>query len=141
MPADVTIGHTFARFRYSMEKGVGPAGHTIAGEVEDYAVLVLADEPVANPDSFEVLENSIRVPLDVLANDFPSATRVPFIVSVTQPPRWHRGDCGRQAEPVLHAEPRYVSPPLDEFTYTIGDGTGQASRPPRESRCWSCRRS
>ena len=87
VPADVTIGHTFARFRYSMDRGVGPAGHTTAGEVEDYAVLVLADEPVANPDSFEVLENSIRAPLDVLANDFPSATRVPFILSVTQPAR------------------------------------------------------
>ena len=127
VPGDVTIGNTFARFRYSMEQGVGPAGHTLAGEVEDYAVRVLADEPVANPDSFEVLENSIRVPLDVMANDFPSATGVPFIVSVTQPPRGTVVIAANKLSLFYTPTRGTVSPPLDEFTYTIGDGTGVTS--------------
>ncbi len=55
---------------------MAPRAIRTAGEVEDYAVRVLSDEPVANPDSFEVRQDAIRVPLDVLANDFPSSTGV-----------------------------------------------------------------
>ncbi|MHB0955706.1 MAG: S8 family serine peptidase [Pirellulaceae bacterium] len=127
VPANVTIGNTFARFRYSLEKGVGPAGHSTAGEVEDYAVLVLANEPVANPDSFEVLQNVLNAPLDVLANDFPSATRLPFIVSVTQPPRGTVMIAADQLSLIYTPNRGITSPPADEFTYTIGDGTGATS--------------
>ena len=43
MPPDVIAGHTYARFRYSLDPELGPTGVGQAGEVEDY--LVNIDEP------------------------------------------------------------------------------------------------
>ncbi len=52
VPADVTVGDTFARFRLSTEPDLGPTGEGGLGEVEDYQVRVGPQYPwhnVANP--------------------------------------------------------------------------------------------
>ena len=127
IPADATPGDTFARFRYSLQAGVGVSGHTTAGEVEDYAVRVLANVPVANPDSFEVEQDVIAAALDVLVNDFPSATGTLNILSVTQPPHGVVSISADRLSLTYTPNRGISSPPAEIFTYTVGDGTGQTS--------------
>ncbi|MFW6172101.1 MAG: Ig-like domain-containing protein, partial [Planctomycetota bacterium] len=126
---DVALGNTFARFRYAMDDDVGPTGKATVGEVEDYMVRVLSDEPVANDDAFEVEQDSSNNTLDVINNpggeDFPSSTGELTIVDVTEP---DRGTVfiGPGNETLMYTpDPGAFSPPNDVFTYTIGDGTGQ----------------
>lgn len=127
VPAGAAVGQSFARFRYGFEPGLGVTGHSRAGEVEDYAVLLLKDEPVAMPDSFEVEQDAISVPLDVLANDFPSSTGVLAVVNITQPARG-QVSIAPGGQRVLYTPDRGAfSPPNDVFTYTISDGTGKTS--------------
>lgn len=127
VPFDTTVGNTFARFRLALDPGVGPSGHTLAGEVEDYRVLVLSNEPVANPDHFGVPQDAIDAPLDVLANDFPSATGVLTIASFTQPPRG-LVRVAADGKSLTYTPNRGIfSPPADVFTYTVNDGTGRTS--------------
>jgi Ca2+-binding RTX toxin-like protein len=45
VPIDAAAGTTFARFRYSSAGGLGPAGFAPDGEVEDYAVPIVATLP------------------------------------------------------------------------------------------------
>ncbi|MBW2272402.1 MAG: hypothetical protein JRG96_03965 [Deltaproteobacteria bacterium] len=40
IPASAALGNTYARFRCSSAGGLGPQGHALTGEVEDYLVLV-----------------------------------------------------------------------------------------------------
>ncbi len=127
VPFDATVGNTFARFRLSLDRGVGPTGHTPAGEVEDYMALVLSNEPVANPDNFEVQQDATNVTLDVLANDFPSATGVLTITSVTQPARGVVSIASDGKSLLFTPNRGITSPPVEVFTYTIGDGTGLTS--------------
>jgi extracellular elastinolytic metalloproteinase len=42
VPATAVVGNTFARFRFSDQSGLGPAGLARAGEVEDYQVTIAA---------------------------------------------------------------------------------------------------
>jgi Zn-dependent metalloprotease len=80
VPPNAQLGSTFARFRYGVERGIGPLGAAVAGEVEDYATTVLQDMPIAVDDVFPDLSrvppdafiklNSSNNPLDVLRNDF-----------------------------------------------------------------------
>jgi subtilisin family serine protease len=127
VPFDANVGNTFARFRFSLDRGVGTTGHTAAGEVEDYRILVLSNEPVANPDSYEVEQDAIDVTLDVLANDFPSASGVLNISAVTQPVRGNVR-IATDAKSVIFTPNRGIfSPPTEVFTYTVDDGTGVTS--------------
>ena len=65
------VSKTFARFRLSQTKDVGPTGRTAAGEVEDY-VFTIGDGPRRNvqDDTYTVARNSVSNSFDVLANDF-----------------------------------------------------------------------
>ena len=76
MPPNAVPGNTFARFRYGYENNLPPTGPSPrGGEVEDYVVSVLSDQPIANDDVFdEVDQNTADNPLDVLANDVPSSS-------------------------------------------------------------------
>ncbi|MEO0012759.1 MAG: hypothetical protein RLZZ535_1148, partial [Cyanobacteriota bacterium] len=40
IPANVNIGNTFARFRYSTNGGINPTGIVASGEVEDYQIAI-----------------------------------------------------------------------------------------------------
>lgn len=127
VPVGAAVGSTFARFRYGYERGIGPTGAAMAGEVEDYEVLLLKDEPVAVDDHFEILQDSVADPLDVLANDFPSASGVLTIVAVTQPNRAQVTIAADGQTLLITPDAGIFSPPDEVFTYTIGDGTGKTS--------------
>jgi hypothetical protein len=78
VPEEATVGLTYARFRYGYERGIGPGGRAFVGEVEDYKLLILDEDPVANDDVVIVIQNSGLNPLDgsvdpnndLLKNDF-----------------------------------------------------------------------
>ena len=80
IPASAVLGSTFARFRYGLERGIGPLGAALAGEVEDHPTNILQDAPIAVDDFFPdrtrvppdpfIQLNSENNPLDVLRNDF-----------------------------------------------------------------------
>jgi|GEM_PF-1847591 len=74
VPASVLDGVTLARFRYSHQPSLGPAGPAVDGEVEDYAVVIgqgggLTPPPTAVDDEFLAEQDSDPLPLNVLAND------------------------------------------------------------------------
>lgn len=46
VPANATVGSTFARFRISSAGGLGSTGAALDGEVEDYAVTIFAASPL-----------------------------------------------------------------------------------------------
>ncbi|MBC7856041.1 MAG: M36 family metallopeptidase [Pirellulaceae bacterium] len=76
VPAGASLGPTYARFRYSLQHGIGPTGSGLGGEVEDYRTNLLGTAPTAINDAFTVDDNSFlfQNALDVLANDLPSST-------------------------------------------------------------------
>ena len=99
VPANASLGQTYARFRYGYEQGAKAksSGAYLAGEVEDYVVNFLSTAPIANPDVFPRagLDPAIRVgqtnvPLDVLANDVGSnangTSNPPQLVGVSTSP-------------------------------------------------------
>lgn len=62
VPAGATIGNSFARFRISTAGGLGPTGLAADGEVEDYAIAIVAAAPALDygdaADSFGTLAAS-----------------------------------------------------------------------------------
>lgn len=124
VPAIVVPGLTLARFRYGYEFGIGPTGPALAGEVEDYQVLVLGPNPDALDDNFTVDQDSSANVLNVLVNDLPSANGNPKVVSVgsTLLP-------GAVVQVAADGLSIIYSPPIrafgiDRFTYTVDDGLG-----------------
>ena len=83
VPATATVADTFARFRWGFERGIGPTGPASAGEVEDYPTSARALAPTANDDGpFDVARDSnfFDNEFDVLANDFPGISGLPFTI-------------------------------------------------------------
>ncbi len=76
VPITAGLGPSYARFRYSLQHGIGPKGTALGGEVEDYRVAILGTNPTAVDDAFTVDNDSLLFQnrLLVLANDLPSAT-------------------------------------------------------------------
>jgi hypothetical protein len=64
IPASAVVGNTFARFRFSDQTGLGPAGLASAGEVEDYQVTILATGVGVPGGTYRNPQN----PLDVSAD-------------------------------------------------------------------------
>jgi len=50
VPSGAVSGQTYARFRFSFERGLSYNGATYAGEVEDYAVTIGGVAPAASPE-------------------------------------------------------------------------------------------
>jgi hypothetical protein len=138
IPADAQLGDTYARFRYGYERGLGPNGPAIAGEVEDYAIGVLTDQPLANPDTCKVYINSGYVNLHVVrpeddnslmracdldGRDLESSSPPIIIVGVTE------GDSdadiliASSGDTILY-QPAVGDVDGDTFTYTIRDSAG-----------------
>ncbi|MEM9826410.1 MAG: Ig-like domain-containing protein [Planctomycetota bacterium] len=74
VPGSVALGDSFARVRLSANRGVGPSGFVLAGEIEDHPVQVRESAGLANNDSISVPRNALAFELDVLENDFVTAT-------------------------------------------------------------------
>ncbi|MEL6553835.1 MAG: GEVED domain-containing protein [Cyanobacteria bacterium J06621_11] len=49
IPADISAGTTYARFRFSSVDGLSPTGSAIDGEVEDYRLTVTGNFPLGSP--------------------------------------------------------------------------------------------
>ncbi len=133
VPTNATRQATFARFRYGYESNLSPTGVSIAGEVEDYKVQVLTDEPQANDDTYIVDQNSIKNILAVLANDFASSNGSLQIDSVSNPTT-NGGlvEINDNGTPTIKSDDVILYSPLngytgpDSFTYLISDGTGKS---------------
>ncbi|HIA62151.1 MAG TPA: hypothetical protein EYN93_04540 [Planctomycetaceae bacterium] len=126
IPADAQLGDTYARFRYGYERGLGPNGAAVAGEVEDYAIGVLTDQPLAVDDRLEVDVNSDFNTLLVMQNDLESSTPPNTVVGVTV------GDSGAIIQIAPGGTHVLYKPALgdidgDSFDYTIQDGAGNQS--------------
>lgn len=62
VPADATLGNSFARFRISTAGGLGPTGAAVDGEIEDYPIAIYSAAPSLDfgdaPDSYGTLATS-----------------------------------------------------------------------------------
>ena len=122
VPEAAEVGLTYARFRYGYERGIGPAGEALVGEVEDYKVLILDDNPVAIDDFFAVAQDSANNELQVLANDFASSAGALIIVAVGTPDQGGSVSVTPGGNTLFYTPlNNFTTPPLETFTYTVGD--------------------
>ena len=80
VPAGATVADTYARFRWGIQRDLGPTGLANGGEVEDYTTAARAIAPTAINDfaTFGRDSNFIDNPIDVMANDFPGVSGAPI---------------------------------------------------------------
>ncbi|MFV1966378.1 MAG: M36 family metallopeptidase [Pirellulaceae bacterium] len=123
VPRSADPGLTYARFRYGYTRSQGPTGPDMAGEVEDYVVRILSDQPEAIDDSFTVAQNSTFNPLDVLSNDIPSINAPSQIIAVGQPTNGGRVTVSATGKSLSYT-PASGFFGTDQFTYTITDQAG-----------------
>ena len=124
VPAGASLGATYARFRYGYETSLGPTGLSLGGEVEDYRINVLGDQPVANDDDVTVNQDSVDNILQVLSNDFPSSAGSPLISEVTNGNRGGKVSIGPDQTTVLYT-PAVNFFGTETFTYTLRDAAGK----------------
>jgi hypothetical protein len=121
VPAGVTPGTTYTRFRLSQTSGIGATGFAKSGEVEDYSFPILNAAKVANDDEFSVSRNTLSNVLDVLANDFQTVDNPLTIDSVNT-----TGTAGvvvNGGDKVFYTPPNgYIG--RDVFSYTVVDSFG-----------------
>jgi hypothetical protein len=135
--ADNLLGPTYARFRYSLQHGIGPTGSALGGEVEDYLVNILGPNPTAIPDAFTVADNSFffQNPLFVLANDLPSTSGPPglFAGGLNTADTLGQVQLNDNFTPSDPTDDYYeYQPPanyvgLDSFRYSVRDPNGNQS--------------
>lgn len=131
VPATATSQTTFARFRYGYERGIGPKGPALVGEVEDYAVQIISDSPLANDDAAAVSQNSSNNSINVMANDFASSAGGLRIQSVGTPNRGGTVVISNGGTPTNFTDDRILYSPLtgfvgtETFTYVVTDASGK----------------
>lgn len=135
--ADNLLGPTYARFRYSLQRGIGPTGSALGGEVEDYLVNILGPNPTAIDDAFAVADNSLffENPLFVLANDLPSTSGPPglFVGGLNTTGTLGQVQLNNNSTPSDPTDDYYeYQPPasyvgLDSFKYRVQDPNGNQS--------------
>lgn len=126
VPADASVGATFARFRLSQRTNVGATGFAESGEVEDYSFPILNAAEIANDDVFTVSRNTLSNQLDVLANDFQTFDNQLLIDSINT-----NGTAGVVVRSVDQKTVFYTPPNgfigRDVFSYTVVDQFGTRS--------------
>ena len=125
IPSTVTPGNLYTRFRYSLTQGLGVGGQSDAGEVEDHLFTIQASAKVANDDTFQITRNSQTNVLDVLTNDFETASSQLRITSID---RFATGTRGTVTI-ALGGRSLLYTPPIgftgrDTFTYTVTPPVG-----------------
>jgi hypothetical protein len=136
VPANALPVQTYARFRYGYETDLGPTGFSAAGEVEDYLVQVLNDQPRAVDDQFTgangVRQNSSQNVLNVLANDIASSAGGLTISALSSPSNGGtvsidtRGTA-TPTDDVVRYTPAIGFIGVETFTYTIRDAAQRTS--------------
>jgi hypothetical protein len=139
VPSNAVLGQTYARFRYGYERGLGPTGTSIAGEVEDLVTDVLQNVPVATPDVFPnrsltppdpfIKLNTVDNPLNVLRNDLGTTFLNPPVLVNTFPLTTNAGGTVKfqgPSLPLLYTpKPGFAGP--DFFLYQVTDGVNVSS--------------
>lgn len=126
VPPGIPSGTTFARFRYSSDSNLLPTGLAADGEVEDYQLTLVADQPpVAGADFLQTdQDQSATLPeIKLLANDSDADGDTISISAVTTPTA-QGGSAIVSGSDVLYTPPAGYSG-SDSFTYTLSDGRGQ----------------
>jgi len=127
MPASAVSGPVATRFRYGWEFNMGPMGAAMAGEVEDYILVIAGDTPVANSDQVSVDENSLSNSIPVLVNDFASSSGGLFIQATDTTATSGTVTISGDQQTIIYT-PRTSFSGVDTFVYTIEDASGlQAS--------------
>ena len=132
VPANATSRVTYARFRYGYERGIGPTGAALVGEVEDYAVQIISDQPLANDDARQFTQNSTNNLVDVLTNDFASSQGGLRLQSVGTPNRGGTAIIDNRGTPtpaddVVRYTPLVGFIGTETFTYVITDNSNRTA--------------
>ncbi|GIW99775.1 MAG: adhesin [Pirellulaceae bacterium] len=122
-PGDAQLGQTFARFRYTPQRDIGPTGEVAAGEVEDYLFTVVDRLELAVDDNFSVPRNSVQNVLDVLANDFRLPGEALTIINI-QSPSAAGGLVTTDGNVVRYSPPNGFFG-TDTFSYTMRNSSGE----------------
>lgn len=137
IPANL-LGPTYARFRYSLQHGIGPSGSALGGEVEDYLVNILGPNPTAIDDTFNnVADNSLffENQFHVLNNDLPSTSGPPglFVGGLNTAGTLGQVLLNDNSTPGDPTDDFYEYQPLgnyvggDSFKYSVRDPDGNVS--------------
>ncbi|MBC8352007.1 MAG: tandem-95 repeat protein [Planctomycetes bacterium] len=128
VPADASSGETYVRVRYGYNRGMGPGGPDIAGEIEDHQIRILSENPVAVDDEVEVLQDSGTTTIDVLLNDLQSLSPPLTVIAAGTTTVGVTAAGGQVAVSANGAGVVYTPPSnfsgKDSFSYTIRDGVG-----------------
>ncbi len=126
VPSAAFPGETEARFRLGYERGIGPVGRALAGEVEDYVTSIEEDGgvegPVAADDATTVPQGSTDVTINVLANDTVAEGRTLSVVSVGSASAGGTARIANDRRSIIYRPASgYVG--IETFSYTVSDGS------------------
>ena len=126
LPSSTSLGPINARFRISPIAGIGSTGFANGGEVEDYQFNVSATAEIAADDVFDVSRNTVNTPLDVLANDFQTASNALRITAFNNDGIAGSVRISNDGRSLLYTPPlSFVG--TETFTYTVTDAAGNNS--------------
>ncbi|MFN0019483.1 MAG: S8 family serine peptidase [Pirellulaceae bacterium] len=139
VPSNAGLGATYGRFRFSINPGISSKGIGLGGEVEDYLINILGQNPTALPDAVTVDNDSLlfQNPIYVLANDLPSASGPAGIdptfldLSSTQGQVVldDNGTPGNLTDDFFRYQPPATFVGIDTFKYRDRDPNGNVSTP------------
>jgi subtilisin family serine protease len=139
VPFNAVVSDTYARFRWGLQRDLGPTGLANGGEVEDYTTAARSVAPTAINDFTTVGRDSnffdVGNDIDVTANDFPGVSGAPieifdFEVDTSKGGLVFRDDMGTPldgTDDILRYKPApgFLGQGVnaDTFHYRIWDGT------------------
>ena len=129
VPEWAAPGTSFARFRYGYERGIGPLGDAMAGEVEDYQLLIGSNSGTAltvRNDSYSVDPGAANINLDVLANDA-SGFGTLTITDVTIPSNGGSAEIAADGMSIIYG-PAGGFEGTETFTYSVSNGIGSSGQ-------------
>ena len=127
IPANATAEMANARFRWALERALGPFDPALAGETEDYVVTIPSDGMTgltANDDDLAATEDE-QVILDVLNNDQAGSFSDSFTLTSVSTPDQGGTAVIENGMIVYTPAPDFTG--VEKFSYTITDDLGGTS--------------